>query len=147
MYDLCTLTMEVAGVSEVYITTNKNSWRHISEETDFIGSWRWYMNVTITILEIIHRPVSYFKLNSGLWTYGHTKYIRSPLRAQQVNAIYRFLTMVYYYNYQNSRQITFPLFYLKRDISKTRFCLRLQVEPTKLGSIDGSSLHLFDPTE
>jgi hypothetical protein len=26
----------------------------------------------------------------------------SPLRAQQVNAIYRFVTMVYYYNYHNS---------------------------------------------
>jgi hypothetical protein len=26
----------------------------------------------------------------------------SPLRAQQVNAIYRFVTMVYLYNYHNS---------------------------------------------
>jgi hypothetical protein len=27
--------MEVAGAPEVYVTTYKNSWRHISEETDF----------------------------------------------------------------------------------------------------------------
>jgi hypothetical protein len=32
----------------------------------------------------------------------HTKHITPPLRAQQVNAIYRFVTMVYKYNYHNS---------------------------------------------
>jgi hypothetical protein len=31
----------------------------------------------------------------------HRKHITYPLRAQQVNAIYRFATMVYCYNYQN----------------------------------------------
>jgi hypothetical protein len=32
-----------------------------------IGLWRWYINVTITILDIIHRPVFYLKLNSTLY--------------------------------------------------------------------------------
>jgi hypothetical protein len=27
------------------------------------GLWRWYINITITILDIIHRPVFYLKLN------------------------------------------------------------------------------------
>jgi hypothetical protein len=26
-----------------------------------IGLWKWYINITITILDIIHRPVSYLK--------------------------------------------------------------------------------------
>jgi hypothetical protein len=32
-----------------------------------IGLWRWYINITITILDIIHRPVFYLKLNSTLY--------------------------------------------------------------------------------
>jgi hypothetical protein len=32
----------------------------------------------------------------------HRKHIASPLWAQQVNAIYRFVTMVQYYNYLSS---------------------------------------------
>jgi hypothetical protein len=52
-------------------------------------------NVTITILDIIHHPVSYLKLNSIGLSVPHRKHITSPLRAQQVNAIYMFVTMVY----------------------------------------------------
>jgi hypothetical protein len=33
----------------------------------YIGLWRWYSNITITIVEIIHRPVFYLKLNSTLY--------------------------------------------------------------------------------
>jgi hypothetical protein len=40
--------------------------------------WRWYININITILDTIHRPDFYLKLP-----------------AQQVNVIYRFVTMVY----------------------------------------------------
>jgi hypothetical protein len=34
-----------------------------------IGLWRWYsyINITITILDIIHRPAFYLKLNSTLY--------------------------------------------------------------------------------
>jgi hypothetical protein len=28
-----------------------------------IGLWRWYINITITVLDIIHRPVFYLKHN------------------------------------------------------------------------------------
>jgi hypothetical protein len=62
-----------------------------------VGLWRWYINITITILDIIHRIVSYLKLNfnsTGL-SVPHRKHITSPLRAQQVNVICRFVTMVY----------------------------------------------------
>jgi hypothetical protein len=31
-----------------------------------IGLWRWNINITVTILNIIHRPVFYLKLNSTL---------------------------------------------------------------------------------
>jgi hypothetical protein len=37
----------------------------------------------------------------------HWKHIKSPLGAQQVNAIYRFVTIVYYYNYHNSEHYPF----------------------------------------
>jgi hypothetical protein len=52
-------------------------------------------DVTITILDIIHRPVFYLKLNSTGLSVPHRKHITSPLRAHQVNAIYRIVTMVY----------------------------------------------------
>jgi hypothetical protein len=63
-----------------------------------------YTNITITILDIIHRSIFYLKLNSTLQglSIPHRKHITSPLWAQQVNTTYRVLTMVYWYNYQNS---------------------------------------------
>jgi hypothetical protein len=61
-----------------------------------VGLWRWYINVTITILDIIHRPVLYkTQPNSMGLSVPHRKYITSPLRAQQVNDIYRFVMVVY----------------------------------------------------
>jgi hypothetical protein len=54
------------------------------------------INITITILGIIHRPVYYLKLNNfkGL-SVPHKKHITYPLRDQQVNAIYWFMTAIY----------------------------------------------------
>jgi hypothetical protein len=66
-----------------------------------IRLWRWYINSTaIRILDIIHRPVFYLELNSTqLNSIGlpvpQRKRITSSLQAQQANAIYRFVTMVY----------------------------------------------------
>jgi hypothetical protein len=63
-----------------------------------IGLWRWYINITITILDIICRPVLYLKLK---WTQLYRFVPTSPeimiilCEAQQVNAIYRFVMMVY----------------------------------------------------
>jgi hypothetical protein len=53
------------------------------------------INITITVLGIIHRPVFYLILSPIGLSIPHRKHITSPLRAQQVNAIYRFVTMVY----------------------------------------------------
>jgi hypothetical protein len=36
-----------------------------------IGFSRWYINVTIPVLDIIHRPVFYLKLNSTLWVFSY----------------------------------------------------------------------------
>jgi hypothetical protein len=55
-----------------------------------IGLWRWYINITIIILDIIRRPV----------------------------------------------------FYLKKDVSETGFCLSLQVKPTRVDPIERASLCL-----
>jgi hypothetical protein len=66
-----------------------------------IGLWRWYINVTITIMSIIHRPVLYLKLISVGLSVPDTNHITSPLRAQQINAIYRFATPVYWHIYHN----------------------------------------------
>jgi hypothetical protein len=61
------------------------------------GLWRWYINIADTTLGIIHRPGFYLKIqfkSIGL-SVPHMKHIASPLLAQQVNAICRFVTMVY----------------------------------------------------
>jgi hypothetical protein len=38
-----------------------------------------------------------------------------------------------------------PVFHLKHHVSETGFCLRLQVEPTQLGSTDRAILCLWTP--
>jgi hypothetical protein len=50
--------------------------------TRFKALWRWCITIAITILGIIHRPVSYSKLNSDL-ALPQTKHMTSPLRAQE----------------------------------------------------------------
>jgi hypothetical protein len=59
-----------------------------------IGLWQWYINTTITIPDFIHLSFK-TQLNSIGLSVPHRKHIMSPLRAQQVNAICRFVTMVY----------------------------------------------------
>jgi hypothetical protein len=56
------------------------------------------------------------QLNSTCLSVPHRKHITSPLRDQQVNAIYKFVTMVYYYNYHNSGYypLSFHLFKTRR---------------------------------
>jgi hypothetical protein len=63
-----------------------------------VGLWRYYVNITVTILNIMHRPGFYKKLNSIDLSVPHRKHITSPLRAQQVNVICRFVPMVYYHS-------------------------------------------------
>jgi hypothetical protein len=66
-----------------------------------IDLWLWYINITIAILDIIHRLFFYLKLSSIDLSVPHRKHITSPQPAQQVNAIYRFVVMIYQYNYCN----------------------------------------------
>jgi hypothetical protein len=61
------------------------------------------MLLSITVLDIIYRPIFCLKLNSTIGlSVPHKKHITTPLRAQQVNAIYRFVTTVYEHNCHNS---------------------------------------------
>jgi hypothetical protein len=61
----------------------------------FIGLWRWYINMTILILDIFHRPVFYLelKLYRFVRTSQETHHVSATSPAQQVNAIYRFATI------------------------------------------------------
>jgi hypothetical protein len=61
----------------------------------YIQTHTYNIKTTITILDIIHRPVFYLKLNSIGLSVPDRKHITSLLRSQQVNAIYRFVTMLY----------------------------------------------------
>jgi hypothetical protein len=71
----------------------------------------------------------------GLFAH-HSKHITSPLRAQQVNAItITFLDFIHR-----------PIFFLKHNFSKTKFCLRLHVIHTLdegANSIDWAQLSMF----
>jgi hypothetical protein len=68
----------------------RNAWKKL---TNYMRTIPEIHNISdykiITILDINHRPVFI-----GL-SVPHRKHITSPLRAQQVNATYRFVTMVY----------------------------------------------------
>jgi hypothetical protein len=133
-----------------------------------IGLWRRYINITITIMDIIHhlalqseseslynwRSVSqYVLVSSPVWDFWpefqtqlnsvglsvpHREHITSPLWTQQVNAIYRFVNIII----TILDIIHCPAFYLEHDISETGLCLRLQVDPTQLCSQDRGSLYL-----
>jgi hypothetical protein len=65
-----------------------------SLQTSLHSICSYIVRITITILDIIHRPVFCSKLNSIGLSVPHRKHITSPRRAQQVNAIYRFVTLV-----------------------------------------------------
>jgi hypothetical protein len=59
-----------------------------------VSVWRWYINITITVLDIIHRRVFYLKHKmDNVRTSQEARYISA--KVQPVNAIYRFVTMVY----------------------------------------------------
>jgi hypothetical protein len=89
-----------------------------------------------TILYIIHRPVFYLEQrlgygilspsSGGTYSFGHNRYIRViGLWQWCINITIAVLDIIYR-----------PVFYLKHGVSETVFCLRLQVEPSQLGTID-----------
>jgi hypothetical protein len=50
----------------------------------------------------MHRPVFYLKLYSIGLSVPHRKHVTSPLQAQEVNAVFRFVTTVYTCKYHDS---------------------------------------------
>jgi hypothetical protein len=111
--------------------------------------WRWYINITITVLDIIHRPVFYLKHDVScrclkqrnvnkickVWPYltGNTLRLRyDPNRLMLSIGLWRW--------YINISITILDIIYLKRNVSETRFCLRLQVEHSKLSPIDISNV-------
>jgi hypothetical protein len=70
------------------------------------------------------------QLNSVGLSVPHRKHITTPLRAQQVNAIYRFVTMVYWYNYHNSGHYPSSCVLFKTQLNSVG--LRLRYEPSRL---------------
>jgi hypothetical protein len=111
----------------------------------YIGLWRWYINilVTITILDIIHCPIFYLKLNSTLqvcvYLTGNTLCLRyEPNRLMLYIGLWRwFINILVTITILDI--IHRPIFYFKH-FSGTGFCLRLQVETTHLGPMDRASL-------
>jgi hypothetical protein len=93
---------------------------------------RWYINITITILNIIHRPVFYLKLNPALsvcpYLTGNTLGLcYEPNRLMLSVGLWR--------RYINITIIIVdiihrPIFYLRLNVSETGFCPRLQVDST-----------------
>jgi hypothetical protein len=105
-----------------------------------IGLWRRYINITITIVDIIHRPVFYLKLNSTLYVClyltGNTLLLRyEPNRLMLSIGLWRryiniTITIV--------NIIHRPVFYLKLNSTLyvclyfTGNTLRLRYEPNRL---------------
>jgi hypothetical protein len=84
------------------------------------------------------------QLNSIGLSVPHRKHNTSPLQAQQVNAIYRFVTMVVYINItiailDTIHRLVIVLFYIKPQCFGDWYFLRFQVEPTDLGPIERAS--------
>jgi hypothetical protein len=105
-----------------------------------IQLWRWYINITITILDIIHRPVFYFKLNSTL-------YVCPYLTEDTLRLHYkpnRLMPSIGLWRWYINISITIldimhrPVFYLKLNSSLyvcpylTGNTLRLRYEPNNL---------------
>jgi hypothetical protein len=98
-----------------------------------IGLWRWYINITITILDNIRRPVFYLKLSSTLYVCpyltGNTLRLRyGPNRLMLSIGLWRW--------YINIFVTTLAI------IQRPGVSLRLQMEPTQLDPIDRGSLCL-----
>jgi hypothetical protein len=72
-----------------------------------------------------HYPPSCLLFKTQLYSIGfsvpHRKHITSPLRAQQVNIVYRFVTMVYWCNYHNSGHYSSSCLLFKTQLSSVDF--------------------------
>jgi hypothetical protein len=81
-------------------------------------------------------------LHNGKYSYLTGNTLRLRYGAPPVNAIYRLVTMVCWYNYHNSGHYPSSCLLFKANISETGFFLHFQVEPTQLGPTQKNSLCL-----
>jgi hypothetical protein len=96
-----------------------------------IGLWRWYINITTTILDIIHRLIFYL---------NHT--VDNVLTSQEIIYIYATSQTVYcdlwvsdYCINTIMDNVHHLVFCWDRNVSEIKFCLRLRVEFIHLLSI------------
>jgi hypothetical protein len=95
----------------------------------FVTMVYWYNSQFWTLSTVL--PFFFIiQLNSIGLSVPHRKHITSPLQGQQVNVIYRLVTMVYWYNSQ-FWTLSIVLCVLWINVSETEFGLSLLVEPTQ----------------
>jgi hypothetical protein len=96
------------------------------------------MDITNTILDIIHRPVFYLKLSSTLQVCLYVTRSILRLRYEPDRLMLSIGLPRWYININIKLRdiIQGPVFNLKHDVSETAFCLRFQVEPIQLDQID-----------
>jgi hypothetical protein len=123
-----------------------------------LGLWRWYINIAVTILDSIHRPVFYLKHDVScrcvkqknvnkiyVWPYFTGNTLR--LRYESNRLMLSIGLWRWYVNITATILDTIhrPVFYLKQGVSETGFCLGLEVIPTGFGL--GAGYHLKKETE
>jgi hypothetical protein len=101
--------------------------------------------ITITFLDIIHRPVFYLKLNSSLYVcpYLKGKTLRFCYESNRL-----MLSIGLWRCYVNITSTFFDIIYrpVCPRVSETRICLRLQEETAQMGPIERASLCLCPET-
>jgi hypothetical protein len=102
-----------------------------------LGLWRWYINITVTVLDINHRPVFYLK---HVWQFSY--FTGNTLRLRfESNRLMRSIGLWRWYVSINIAILCIIyriFFYLKRRLSETGCCLWIQrtlsVVPRYIGS-------------
>jgi hypothetical protein len=91
-----------------------------------------YINITIAVLVIVHRPVFYLKLNPTLkvcpYLAGNT--LRLHYEPNRLMLLYRFMSMVYYITITILDIVHRPVI-LKHNVSQTESSLRNVVSLNK----------------
>jgi hypothetical protein len=103
--------------------------------------WRWYINITITILDIIHRPEFYLKLNSTLYVSPYLTRSIVRLRYEPNRLMLSIGLWRWYINITIAilHVIHRPVFYLIRNISETWYCLRAgQIEDRTMDNVQNT---------
>jgi hypothetical protein len=104
-----------------------------------IGFWRWYINITVTALDIIHRYVLYIKQTID---HVRTRQEAHCLR-YELNKLMR--SVVLWWWYINITIIILDtihrcVFCLKHDVSEPEFCLPFLVDLIQSDSADKSNI-------